>query len=109
ILHLSIVTDVPREKKYHLKPRLLRKKDDKLEGDAALNKFFREIYLNSDEDMRSARANHLLQCFGILIESFAVLHNQQLESIGTTLSIDWKDVGAKKIESTLHDDLALKT
>ncbi|KAF2583297.1 hypothetical protein F2Q68_00006915 [Brassica cretica] len=33
-------------------------KDDKLEGDAALNKFFREIYLNSDEDMRSARANH---------------------------------------------------
>ncbi|CAN7009778.1 unnamed protein product, partial [Brassica rapa subsp. trilocularis] len=64
--------------------------DDKLEGDAALNKFFREIYLNSDEDMR-------------------ILHNQQLESIGTTLSIDWKDVGAKKIESTLHDDLALKT
>ncbi|CAG7869897.1 unnamed protein product [Brassica rapa] len=25
------------------------------------------------------------------------------------LSIDWKDVGAKKIESTLHDNLALKT
>ncbi|KAH0936544.1 hypothetical protein HID58_013661 [Brassica napus] len=57
ILHLSIVTDVPREKAYHLKPRLLGN-DDKLEGDAALNKFFREIYLNSDEDMRSARANY---------------------------------------------------
>lgn len=27
--------------------------------ETALNKFFREIYLNSDEDMRSARANHL--------------------------------------------------
>ncbi|CAF2042408.1 unnamed protein product, partial [Brassica napus] len=40
---------------------------------------------------------------------FAVLHNQQVESIETVLSIDWKDVGAKKIESTLHDDLALKT
>ncbi|CAN7065119.1 unnamed protein product, partial [Brassica rapa subsp. trilocularis] len=39
--------------------------------------------------------------FGILIESFAVLHNQQVESIGTVLSIDWKDVGAKKIKSTL--------
>ncbi|CAN7092245.1 unnamed protein product, partial [Brassica rapa subsp. narinosa] len=50
------------------------------------NKFFREIYLNSDEDMRSARANHFF-----------------------AQSIDWKDVGAKKIESTLHDDLALKT
>ncbi|CAN6802463.1 unnamed protein product [Brassica oleracea] len=58
--------------------------------ETVLNKFFREIYLNSDEDMR-------------------ILHNQQVESIGTVLSIDWKDVGAKKIESTLHDDLALKT
>ncbi|CAG7871182.1 unnamed protein product, partial [Brassica rapa] len=28
--------------------------------------------------------------FGILIDSFAVLHNQQVESIGTVLSIDWK-------------------
>ncbi|CAN7105798.1 unnamed protein product, partial [Brassica rapa subsp. narinosa] len=46
--------------------------------------------------------------FGILIDSFAVLHNQQVESIRTVLSIDWKDVGTKKIESTLHDHLALK-
>nr|VDC75880.1 unnamed protein product [Brassica rapa] len=45
-----------------------------------------EIYLNSDEDMRSARANHFF-----------------------AQSTDWNDVGAKKIESTLHDDLALKT
>nr|VDD30628.1 unnamed protein product [Brassica oleracea] len=42
------------------------------------------------EDMRSARANHFF-------------------AQSTVLSIDWKDVGAKKIESTLHDDLALKT
>ncbi|CAF2134161.1 unnamed protein product [Brassica rapa] len=70
--------------------KLEAEKDDKLEGDAALNKFFREIYLNSDEDMR-------------------ILHNQLVESNGTVLSIDWKDVGAKKIESTLHDDLALMT
>ncbi|CAN6843987.1 unnamed protein product, partial [Brassica oleracea var. botrytis] len=34
---------------------------------------------------------------------------KQVESIGTVLSIDWKDVGAMKIESTLHNDLALKT
>ncbi|KAL0813929.1 hypothetical protein YC2023_058333 [Brassica napus] len=47
--------------------------------------------------------------FGILFDSFVVLHNQQVESNGTVLSIDWKDVGAKKIECTLHDDLALKT
>ncbi|WZY77599.1 hypothetical protein YC2023_023983 [Brassica napus] len=39
------------------------------------------------------------------MDSFTVLHNQQVESNGTVLSIDWKDVGTKKIESTLHDDL----
>ncbi|KAH0938950.1 hypothetical protein HID58_006411 [Brassica napus] len=50
-----------------------------------------------------------LQCFGILMDSFTVLHNQQVESNGTVLSIDWKDVGTKKIESTLHDDLVRKT
>ncbi|KAH0923627.1 hypothetical protein HID58_023645, partial [Brassica napus] len=99
----------PSSKKVKDYDKLEAEKDDKLEGDAALNKFFREIYLNSDEDMRSARTNHLLQCFGILIDFFAVLHNQQVESIGTMLSIDWKDVGAKKIKKTLHDDLALKT
>ena len=32
----------------------LQEKDEKLEGDAALNKFFREIYQNADEDMRRA-------------------------------------------------------
>ncbi|CAG7897326.1 unnamed protein product [Brassica rapa] len=77
-------------KKILVNDKLEAEKDDKLEGDAALNKFFREIYLNSDEDIR-------------------ILHNQQVESNGTVLSIDWKDVGAKKIESTLHDDLAFKT
>ncbi|CAG7901365.1 unnamed protein product [Brassica rapa] len=65
-------------KKVLVNDKLEAEKDDKLEGDAALNKFFREIYLNSDEDMR-------------------ILHNQQVESNGTVLSIDWKDVGAKKI------------
>ncbi|CAF2152972.1 unnamed protein product [Brassica rapa subsp. narinosa] len=34
--------------------------------------------------------------FDILIDFFAVLHNQQVDSIGTVLSIDWKDVGTKK-------------
>ncbi|CAG7862298.1 unnamed protein product, partial [Brassica rapa] len=77
-------------KKVLVNDKLEAEKDDKLEGDAVLNKFFREIYLNSDEDMR-------------------ILHNQHVESNGTVFSIDWKNVGAKKIESTLHNDLALKT
>ncbi|CAN7110209.1 unnamed protein product, partial [Brassica rapa subsp. narinosa] len=64
-------------KKVLVNDKVEAEKDDKLEGDAALNKFFREIYLNSDEDMR-------------------ILHNQHVESNGTVLLIDWKDVGAKK-------------
>lgn len=34
--------------------RFLQEKDEKLDGDAALNKFFREIYSDADEDMRRA-------------------------------------------------------
>lgn len=33
---------------------LFQEKDEKLDGDAALNKFFREIYSDADEDMRRA-------------------------------------------------------
>jgi suppressor of G2 allele of SKP1 len=31
-----------------------QEKEEKLEGDAALNKFFRDIYSDADEDMRRA-------------------------------------------------------
>ena len=33
---------------------LHQEKEEKLEGDAALNKFFRDIYKDADEDMRRA-------------------------------------------------------
>lgn len=33
---------------------LLQEKEEKLDGDAALNKLFREIYSDADEDMRRA-------------------------------------------------------
>ena len=32
----------------------LQEKDEKLDGDAALNKFFRDIYKDADEDTRRA-------------------------------------------------------
>ncbi|XP_006644387.2 protein SGT1 homolog [Oryza brachyantha] len=65
-------------------------KEEKLDGDAALNKFFRDIYSDADEDMRRA-----------MMKSF-------VESNGTVLSTNWKDVGAKKVEGSPPDGMELK-
>ncbi|KAF2543507.1 hypothetical protein F2Q68_00029919 [Brassica cretica] len=67
-----------------------QEKDEKLEGDAALDKSLREMYSNADEDMRRAMS-----------KSF-------VESNGTVLSTNWKEVGAKTIESTPPDGTELK-
>ncbi|XP_067297684.1 protein SGT1 homolog isoform X3 [Pseudorasbora parva] len=65
-------------------------KSEKLEGDAALNKLFQQIYSDGSDDVKRA------------------MNKSFMESGGTVLSTNWIDVGKRKVEMNPPEDVEWK-
>ncbi|XP_073347667.1 protein SGT1 homolog isoform X3 [Pagrus major] len=65
-------------------------KSENLEGDAALNKLFQQIYCDGSDEVKRA------------------MNKSFMESGGTVLSTNWKDVGKRKVEMSPPEDVEFK-
>ncbi|KAM9320589.1 protein SGT1 homolog [Gastrophryne carolinensis] len=65
-------------------------KSEKLEGDAALNQLFQQIYSDGSDEVKRA------------------MNKSFMESGGTVLSTNWTDVGKRKVDVNPPDDMEYK-
>ncbi|XP_053563929.1 protein SGT1 homolog [Bombina bombina] len=65
-------------------------KNEKLEGDAALNELFQQIYSDGTDEVKRA------------------MNKSFMESGGTVLSTNWTDVGKRKVDVNPPDDMEWK-
>uniref|UniRef100_A0A8C3G345 SGT1 homolog, MIS12 kinetochore complex assembly cochaperone n=1 Tax=Cyclopterus lumpus TaxID=8103 RepID=A0A8C3G345_CYCLU len=65
-------------------------KSEKLEGDAALNKLFQQIYCDGTDEVKRA------------------MNKSFMESGGTVLSTNWVDVGKRKVDMSPPEDVEFK-
>ncbi|XP_037642680.1 protein SGT1 homolog isoform X2 [Sebastes umbrosus] len=65
-------------------------KTEKVEGDAALNKLFQQIYCDGTDEVKRA------------------MNKSFMESGGTVLSTNWVDVGKRKVEMNPPEDVEFK-